>query len=201
MSLTNQEVQEKLYSIHPMFHCMLTFCYLQRKYLHTDQIIILKGAFKGSNSTIGFQNSAENLEQVSPEVNANFRLSLQRFKVKPSPLDKSLLLIDYQLQPFAILVSDKDLSSDKSHGTQNEQQLVLRPCSPPLYQSPNRWVPATPTTEEEDRRDDLKPIQKDVSTEVSTELPTSFIDRCIGNFRSLSKLDFLEDLSLTLKLC
>ena len=48
------------------------------------------------------------------------------------------------------------MSNDKSQASQNpEQQLVLYPCSPPLYQSPNRWVPATPTTIDEEEEDRL----------------------------------------------
>ena len=39
--------------------------------------IIHRRAYKGSNSTIGFRKTEENLENLSTEVNVNFRSPLQ----------------------------------------------------------------------------------------------------------------------------
>ena len=36
----------------------------------------------------------------------------------------------------------------------DEEYFDLSPCSPPLYHSPNRWVPATPTTADEHEEED-----------------------------------------------
>ena len=51
------------------------------------------------------------------------------------------------------------MPNDKSQGSPNREQFVVKieecPCSPPLYQSPNRWVPATPTTIDEEEEDRL----------------------------------------------
>ena len=51
-------------------------------------------------------------------------------------------------------------TSDKSQREQHlmeqndEEYFDLSPCSPPLYHSPNRWVPATPTTADEHEEED-----------------------------------------------
>ena len=36
----------------------------------------------------------------------------------------------------------------------DQEYFDLSPCSRPLYHSPNRWVPATPTTADEQEEED-----------------------------------------------
>ena len=67
------------------FYVLLIVANISTK--RSDKRFNAEKAFQGSNSTIGFSNSEEHLEQVSTEVNANFRLSLQSFTMKISPLD------------------------------------------------------------------------------------------------------------------
>ena len=65
-------------------------------------------------------------------------------------------LLDHNLWPISYgPLGDKALANDKSQGSQNPEQFAVSPCSPPLYQSPNRWVPATPTTIDEEEEDRL----------------------------------------------
>ena len=70
------------------------------------------------------------------------------------------LKISLYFYPISYELATISWTGDKSQGErglvgQNDQEYFdLSPCSRPLYHSPNRWVPATPTTADEQEEED-----------------------------------------------
>ena len=119
-------------------------------------------AYKGSNSTIGFRKTEENL---STEVNVNFRSPLQmtnqELKIFLDILSHIMAQIVWPIlwtilygPPTIFWTGDKSQSERDLVGQNDQEYFDLSPCSPPLYHSPNRWVPATPTTADEQEEED-----------------------------------------------